>query len=92
MELDGLEWDKAKGCHYLVPEGIHWRCGIFLKADEAKKAAMTEDMGIGFGCGSSLFNEDRERILRLMSRSNSSSPSPATSSGSSVAPTRSGSR
>lgn len=92
MELDGLKWDPKKGCHYLVPEGIRWRCGIFLKADEAKKAAMTEDMGIGFGCGSSLFNEDRERILRLMSRSGSSSLSLDTSSETSAVPTPSTSR
>ena len=89
MAADGLKWDPKKGCPYLVMVGIQWRCGVFLKADAEKRAAMTEDMGIGYGCGSSLFNSERdEMIRRLQSLSRSSSASPATSSETSADKTR----
>jgi hypothetical protein len=90
MQEDGIEWspktwDKEKGCLYLMLDGFQWRCGVFLKADLAKRAAMTEDMGIGFGCSSSLGNTERDKILF---RLRSSSASLATSSGTSAVKTR----
>lgn len=85
MAEEGLKWDPAKGCPYLVLVGIQWRCGIFLKADAAKQAAMTEDMGIGFGCSSTIGNTARDQLLL---RLRSSSASPATSSASSADKTR----
>lgn len=90
MQEDGIKWeprtwDKEKGCPYLVLEGFQWRCGVFLKANAEKRAAMTEDMGIGFGCSSSLGNTERDKIL---SRLRSSSASPATSSATSAVRTR----
>lgn len=89
MSEEGVRWDASKGCPYLELAGIQWRCGIFLRADAAKREAMTQDMGIGMGCSSTLFNTDREEMIRrLQSRSRSSSPSPGTSSDSSAATTR----
>jgi hypothetical protein len=85
MREDGLQWDEKEGCHYLLLVGIQWRCGLFLNADAQKRKAMTEDMGIGFGCGSSIGNTDRDRILF---RLRSYSASPATSSGTSADKTR----
>ena len=87
MSEEGVEWNAEKGCPYLELAGIQWRCGIFLRADAAKREAMTQGMGIGMGCSSTMFNTDREEMIRRL-RSRSSSPSPDTSSGTSAVTTR----
>ncbi len=66
MQDEGKVWDRKVGCPYLVAVGDIHRCGIFLQADEAKRAAMTDDMGIGAGCSSTMFNDARNRILARM--------------------------
>lgn len=87
MQEDGLKWDASKGCPYLRQVGIQWRCGMYLDAGPELKEAMKRVMGIGEGCGASLFNTVREEMIQRL-RSLSSSPSPGTSSGSSAVPTR----
>ncbi len=66
MRGDGLRWNPAVGCPYLRLVGIQWRCGMFIDATPEKKAAMTADMGIGFGCSSTLFNTDRDEMIRRL--------------------------
>lgn len=61
-----VQWDSKVGCRYLVQVGIQWRCSIFLNAGPMKRAAMTEDMGIGFGCSSTLFNTEREEMIQRL--------------------------
>ena len=85
MQEDGVRWDAKQGCRYLLLVGIQWRCGLFLNANAEKRAVMTANMGIGAGCSSTLFNGDREDMIRrLKSRSTSSSALPVTSSESSA--------
>jgi hypothetical protein len=67
-------------CEYLTKVGEIYRCGLYLKADEAMKIKIANALSFGGGCSSTLFNQDRERIIRKMSRSNSSSRSPESSS------------
>jgi hypothetical protein len=89
MQEDGLTWDKKVGCPYLRQVGIQWRCGMYIDAGPELKKAMEEVMGIGAGCSASLFNTEREAMIRrLQSLSRSSSASPATSSESSADKTR----
>ena len=85
MREDELTWDKTKGCPYLRQVGIQWRCGMYLDAGPELRKTMEIEMGIGAGCSSSLFNTERELMIRrLRFLSNSSSPSPGTSSDSNV--------
>lgn len=79
MEKEGRTWDPNVGCPYLVLVGIQWRCGIFLTASPELKQEMTDAMGIGFGCGSTIGNSARDALIRRL-RSESSSRSPVTSS------------
>lgn len=87
MQEDGLTWDRKVGCPYLRQVGIQWRCGMYIDGSPELRSAMEQVMGIGEGCSATLFNSDREAMIRRL-RSLSSSPSPGTSSGSSAEPTR----
>ena len=66
MAEEGQRWDAARGCPYLTQIGIQFRCGIYLNADPAKQEAMARDMGIGAGCSSTLFNTDRDRMIKVL--------------------------
>ena len=67
-------------CEYLTKVGDIYRCGLYLKADDEMKVKISNALAFGGGCSSTLFNPERERLIRKMSRSGSSSPSPVSSS------------
>jgi hypothetical protein len=78
MYREGKTWDPKVGCPYLRQVGIQWRCGMYIDAGPELKQRMEEVMGIGAGCGASLFNTERDAMI---SRLNSLSRSRGTSSG-----------
>lgn len=66
MHREGKTWDPKVGCPYLRQVGIQWRCGMYIDAGPELKQRMEEVMGIGAGCGASLFNSDREEMIRRL--------------------------
>jgi len=72
---------KDHECEFLeANEKGQYRCGLYLKASFGAKAAMEVAMGMGMGCSSSLFNLEREEMMRKLSHLSSFSPSPEGSS------------
>jgi hypothetical protein len=57
-------------CEFLVTnERGQYRCRLYLTTTPEKKKAMDADMGMGAGCCSSLFNSEREAMLKKLSES-----------------------
>jgi hypothetical protein len=67
-------------CEFLLEVDGRYRCRLYQEAPAPLKEAMELGMGMGEGCSSSLCNEVREALVRRLSRSKSSSPSPEHSS------------
>lgn len=54
-------------CRSLVfRDGRYW-CGLVLEADEVRAEFIKKEMYMGAGCSSTLFNTDREEMLRARS-------------------------
>lgn len=62
---DMKHWlEGGKGCPDLVEKDGRYWCGLYLRAAGPKKAKIKYELAIGEGCCSSLFNTEREKILR----------------------------
>ena len=58
--------DEAKEpCPSLVWDGHRYWCGVVLSTEGAAREKLVENMAIGAGCGSSMFNSWRETIAAL---------------------------
>jgi hypothetical protein len=63
--FEAKHWmEGGKGCPALVEKDGRYWCGLYLQAAGAAKTHIKNELAIGAGCCSSLFNTDRERILR----------------------------
>ena len=53
-------------CRFLIQDGIHWNCGKYEEIVKHEKGNRFPMMGSG--CSSTLFNEDRRRVIDAMAR------------------------
>lgn len=64
------EWDEeAEQCRFLEDDGeFQTRCGRYDEVMALPSSARWASPAFGAGCSSTLFNEDRDAVLRAMMR------------------------